>query len=185
MISALYTDCRCQPKTTNRSGYLAAAQSHATDMETQTCLNTRCKPRLRRSVIISTLQVDIARGILRVRTRSLARHLLLPHPSRLTRTRARAKEAEREWLKEHRMKLDWIKCKAEGGGRRNPATHTPIRDPSLDAGFSGLSIKTSSNQPSTVNPHLWKRRFSLIATCRPLGSATAFPALSRKQRLRT
>lgn len=60
------------------------------------------------------------------------------------------------------MKLDWIKCKAEGGGRRNPATHTPIRDPSLDAGLSGLSIKTSSNQPSTVNPHLWKRRFFLL-----------------------
>ena len=100
---------------------------------------------------------------------------------RLTRARPGLKGAEKEWLQEPGTKLDWIKYKAEGGGRRNQATHTPIRDPSLDAGFSGLSIKTSSNQPSTVNSHLWKARFFLIATCRPLGSAAA----SRQQLLRT
>ena len=96
-----------------------------------------------------------------------------------------AKAAEREWLKEHGTKLDWMKYKAESGGRSNPATHTPTGDPSLDAVFSSLSIKTSSNQPSTVNSHIWKGRFFLVATCRQLGSATALPAFRGKQRLHT
>src|SRR5271154_6220381 len=71
-----------------------------------------------------------------------------------------------------------MKYKAESGGRSNPATHTPTGDPSLDAVFSSLSIKTSSNQPSTVNSHIWKGRFFLVATCRQLGSAAAVPALT-------
>ena len=78
-----------------------------------------------------------------------------------------------------------MKYKAENGGRSNPATHTPIGDPSLDAGFSSLSIKTSSNQPSSVNSHIWKRRFFLVATCRQLGSATAVLAFRGNSSLHT
>jgi hypothetical protein len=61
--------------------------------------------------------VDAVRGILRVRTWSLARHLLpdssaTPEPSDTRMARANA--AEKEWFKEHGTKLDWIKHKAEG-----------------------------------------------------------------------
>jgi hypothetical protein len=127
----------------------------------------------------SSLHVDIAEAFLQCfrilePSTSSTFQTVLPHPSRLTRARPGLKQRKREWLNGHGTKLDWIKYRAEDGGRSNPATHAPIGDPSLDAGFSGLSIKTPSNRPSTVKSHLWKRRCFLIATCCPLGSAACF-----------
>lgn len=42
---------------------------------------------------------------------------------------ARLKQRKGEWLKEHGTKLDWMKYKAESGGRSNTATHNSDRRP--------------------------------------------------------
>jgi hypothetical protein len=101
---------------------------------------------------------------------------VLPHPSPSDMHKARLKQRKREWLKGHGTKLDWMKYKAESGWSEYPATHTPIGDPSLDAGFSSLSIKTSLQSTIHCESSLVERRFFLIATCRQLDSTTAVPA---------
>lgn len=97
------------------------------------CLNTRCKARLRHSVIVSILHVDIAprhfaSSCSEPSTSSASRlfcYIRVPSDTRM----ATLKQRKGKWLKEHGTKLDWMKHKAESGGRSNPATHNSDRRP--------------------------------------------------------
>ena len=138
----------------------------------------------------SVIPSILSRGILRVRTWSLARHLLpdscaTPEPPSDTR-KARANAVEKEWFKEHGTKLDWTKHKADGRWSEEPNDSNSEPQPLVGRWLFRL-INQDFFQSTTYCEFslMGKAILSLFATCRPLGSAATLPAFRGNKRLHT
>lgn len=94
---------------------------------------------------------------------------------------ATLKQRKGEWLKEHGTKLDWMKHKAESGGRSNPATHNSDRRPLV--GRWPFQLINQDFLQSTVLCEFSHMEKTILSRCHlsSIGFCYCCPCLSRKQ----